>query len=48
MLSDDSGLDVALIKLCKRLVSTFLVKKKDALFNGLSLTDAILPSFNVS
>ena len=45
VISERNFVDNALIFGCKRLVATFLINNKDKEFNGLKLSDAILPSF---
>jgi hypothetical protein len=41
----EAGLDDAMIRTCRRLVSSFLLQNRLTEVNGITLEDAILPSF---
>jgi hypothetical protein len=46
ILNGSSGIDLALVRCCRQLVSNYLMNHTETEFNGLSLIDAILSSHN--
>ena len=46
VLNAKKKLDLAMIRACKKLVSLILIRDKDVDRNGLTLNDAIMPSYD--
>jgi hypothetical protein len=45
VLNNSKRLDLAMIRACKKIVALILIREKDVMRNGLTLKDAIMPSY---